>query len=75
MNKMFCYCYSLLSVFIPKSNDNTSVIPTKETVVLELVLPITQNSSKVLSLNNNPLLVNHYLNSAQRNVLKNCVSK
>jgi hypothetical protein len=73
MNKVFCY--SLLSVFIPKSNDNTSVIPIKETVVLELALPITQNSSKVLSLNNNPLLVNHYLNSAQRNVLKNCVSE
>jgi hypothetical protein len=48
---------------------------TAETAVLTLVLPMTQNSSKVVSLNNNPLLANQYLNGAQRHVLKNCVSK
>jgi hypothetical protein len=61
--------YSLLSIFIPNPNDNISVAPTAEIVTLTLVLPITQNTSYVLSLNDN------YFNSIQRNILKACVSK
>jgi len=45
-----------------------SVAPMGEIVTLTLVLPITQNTSYVLSLNNNSF------NSAQRNILKACVS-
>ena len=64
-----------MSVFIPKPTDNSPVTPTAETVTLTLVIPITQNSSNVLSLNNNnPLMADNYLNNAQRNVLKACVN-
>jgi hypothetical protein len=61
--------YSLLSVFIPNPNTDISVAPTVEIVTLKLILPITQNTSYILSLNDN------YFNSAQRNILKACVSK
>ena len=68
------FYYSLLSVFIPKSIDGISVNPIVEKLVLTLVLPIAQNSSNISSLNNNSLIADDYLNYAQRNILKACVS-
>lgn len=61
----------LFSIFVPKQNNDTS---TTEIVTLTFVLPITQNTSQILSLNNNLLIANNYLNSAQCNILKTCVS-
>jgi len=71
---MLVFYSSLLSVFLPKSINGIPITPTAGTVTLTLVLPITQNSSNVLSLNNNSLMIDNYLNNAQRNILKNCVS-
>jgi hypothetical protein len=71
---IFFFYYSLLSVFIPKPIDGVPVTPIAEKVVLTLVLPITQNSSNILSFNNDSLIADDYLNNAQRNILKACVS-